>query len=219
MMNTRKTSTLARATLCAFALCTASGALAQTAAPKAQPSVDTKAQPSVDTKAQPSVDSKAQPAAEAKAAGVPFASKEARFTVSFPAQPKASQREDKTAEGRTVVTHFQSVEDGPRYYAMSWVQMPASPGDAKARERIMESAAGGALKSVQGGVLVSKAKASVGKTAGLDYVIDAPKDAQRLRQRVFLVGDKLVQQTYTGPAGSETEAGVKQFMGSLKFTK
>ena len=155
----------------------------------------------------------------AQAQPVNFASGEGLYAVSFPGQPKESQREDKTLDGRAVVTHFQAVEDGKRYFAMSWVQMPASPRNTLARNRVLESAATGALKSIPGGVLMSKRKVSVGKTAGLDYVVDAPRDAQRLRQRVFLVGDKLVQQTYSGPAGSETDASVKQFVASLKFTK
>jgi len=155
----------------------------------------------------------------AQAQHVKYSSPEARYRVSFPAAPKESQREDKTPDGRAVVTHFQVVEDGKRYYAMSWVQMPAAPRDKIARDRILESAAAGALKSVPGGVLVSKGRVSVGSASGLDYVVDAPKETQRLRQRVFLVGDKLVQQTYSGPSGSETEPSVKQFVSSLKFSK
>lgn len=167
--------------------------------------------------AQPAGGAKPAPAATPATNWVKHTSSEAKFTVSFPSKPKESQREDKTPDGRAVVTHFQSVDDGKQYFATSWVLMPATPRDKQARDRVLDSASEGALKSVAGGTLVSKKKITLGKAAGLDYVIDVPKDSQRLRQRVFLVGDKLVQQTYSGPKGSETGASVKQFVDSLKF--
>jgi hypothetical protein len=145
-----------------------------------------------------------------------FSSRQARHYANFPGKTKQRLSETRTVSGQTAATYLRELEVGGRYYGTAWTQVPGDTWSAAPRDRILEVAAAEAVKST-GGKLVSKLPVAYEGNRGLEYVIDLPKDKMRLRQKIFLVTGVLVEQTYTGPAGSESEREPGRFFESLKL--
>lgn len=148
---------------------------------------------------------------------VDFYSASSRHSASFPERPKASLKETIAGSGQKTFTYLQEVQTGDRYFGTGWIQIPAAPVDARGRDRILDIAVDAALKSTAGGVLVGSHKPVLEGIEGRMYTIDVPKDKLRLRQQIFVTGDGLVEQTFTGPAGTETDADAERFFGSLRL--
>ncbi len=145
-----------------------------------------------------------------------FSSNQARHYANFPGRTKQSLKETRTASGQTASTYLREVEVGDRYYGTAWTLIPNAPSTQAAQDRILEVAAAAAPAST-GGKLISKRPVTNEGIRGLAYVVDLPQTKMRLRQQIFLVTGVLVEQTYTGPAGSEDEREPGRFFESLKL--
>lgn len=65
-------------------------------------------------------------------------------------------------------------------------------------------------KALQGTLMTTR-PAKYGSFAGLEYVIQAGPNATRSRYRSFVVGNRLIQQVYSGVTGSGNSADVRKF--------
>jgi hypothetical protein len=148
---------------------------------------------------------------------VDFYSASSRHAAAFPQKPKASLKETVAPGGQKTFTYLQEVQADSRYFGTGWLQIPAAPADGRGRDRILDVAVDAAVKSTAGGKLIGTNKPVIDGIEGRSYTIDVPKDKLRLRQQIFVAGDGLVEQTYTGPAGTETDADAERFFGSLRL--
>ncbi len=146
-----------------------------------------------------------------------YQSRQARHYANFPGKSKQSLRETKMAGGQTAATYLRELQLGERYYGTAWTQVPGAPSSPEASMRLLEVAAAEALKSGPGAKLVYKQVVKVDNIPGLEYVIDLPQTKTRLRQQIFMVTGVLVEQTYSGPAGTESEREPGRFFDSLKL--
>jgi hypothetical protein len=146
-----------------------------------------------------------------------FSAIQGRHYANFPGKSKQRVSETKVPTGQTATTYLREIQlDNNRYFGTAWTQVPASLGAPGTRERVLELAAAEAVKST-GGNLVSKHPVTNEGIRGLTYVIDIPQTKTRMRQQIFLVTGVLVEQTYTGPAGTESERDPGRFFDSLKL--
>ena len=145
------------------------------------------------------------------------ASRQARHTANFPGKPIESVKESKLPSGQTVATHLLDLRISDRYYGTAWTLVPEVPSTPGAQAQMLEVAAAEALKASPGGTMHSKQKVTVGGINGLDFVIDKAQTKARTRHQVFIVSGVLVEQTYSGPAGTETGREAGQFFNSLKL--
>ena len=146
-----------------------------------------------------------------------YSSIQSRHAVDFPGTATESLKEAKILSGQTVSTYLLELTAGDRYYGTAWTLVPGPTSTPDARARLLEVAAGEALKIGAGATQVSRRKVTVDGVEGIAYVIDLPQAKTRLRQQVFMVTGVLVEQTYTGPAGTESEPDASRFFGSLKL--
>ena len=146
-----------------------------------------------------------------------YQSRQARHYANFPGKTKETVREGKTVGGTKVSTSLRELQLGDRYYGTAWTLVPAPPAGSPAEARLLEVASNEALKVAPGATLVSKKPVVVDGINGLSYVIDLPQTKTRRRQQIFLVTGVLVEQTYSGPAGTETEREAGRFFDSLKL--
>ena len=144
-------------------------------------------------------------------------SQQARHTVNFPGKPAESVKESKLASGQTVSTHLRDLRAGDRYYGTAWTPVPDAPSTPAGQAQMLEVAAAEALKANPGGKMLSKQKVTVSGIDGLAFVIDKPQTKTYTRHQVFVVSGVLVEQTYAGPAGTETWREAEQFFKSLKL--
>ena len=143
-----------------------------------------------------------------------FRSRTARHAANFPGPVQERPRETRTAAGTTNYTYFQEATVGGRYFGTTWTQLPLATGDSQAPGVVLEAASARALQAT-GGALLTTRKVVQDGIEGRQYVIDQPKDRMRVRQQIYVVGDRLVDQTYHGPAGTETDADAERFFASL----
>ncbi len=139
-----------------------------------------------------------------------------RLGATFPAEPQQSRREDRTPDGGAIVTNLQEVEIGGRYYGTSWTKLATTPTQDEARAQVLDSVVGGAQKSIAGAALVERQKVVRDSIEGRAFTLALPS-GQRLRQQAYIVRDEIVRQTFSGPAGSESDAEAERFFGSLKL--
>ena len=158
-------------------------------------------------------DANAQKPAKATAAA-PFPP---HHNAAFPGEAKQSVKESKTPSGQTVATHVRELKAGGRYYGTAWTAVPEAPSSPDERAKLLEFAASQALKTEPGATLVSKENVSITGIPGLAYVIDLPKSNTRMRQQIFIVSGVLVQQTYSGPPGTESRREANRFFDSLRL--
>jgi hypothetical protein len=144
-----------------------------------------------------------------------FSAPQARHSVDFPGHSK--ERVQETAlSGQKVSTYLREVEVDGRYFGTAWTLVPGDTSSQASRDGILEIAAAEALKS-SAGKLVSKHAVTLEGNRGLAYVIDMPQSGIRLRQQLFVVTGVLVEQTYTGPAGTEDQRTAGRFFDSLQL--
>jgi len=150
---------------------------------------------------------------------VNFYAAPARHAASFPDRPKASVKETVGPNGRKVLTYLHEVQRGESYFATGWVQVPGVPTDKAGRDRLLDAAMAASVQSIPGGKLITTStfKPVIKGNEGRMYTVDIPKDKIRLRQQVYVAGDGIVEQTFTGPTGSETDGEAERFFASLEL--
>jgi hypothetical protein len=143
--------------------------------------------------------------------------REGGYQVELPGRPKDRRIDQKAANNQTVASYLQevSLDNGDTYFGMVWTQI-TPPKDAAEAEKMMirvRDTTAAALK----GTLITTRPARLGEYQGLEYVIEAGVTATRFRYRVYIVGNRLVQQVYSGVTGSENSPDVRRFHQSLKL--
>ena len=58
----------------------------------------------------------------------------------------------------------------------------------------------------------------LGDTVGREFIIDLAPEKKVLRARIYIVGDRTYQISYTGPAGSEDSPAAQHFLDSFRLT-
>jgi hypothetical protein len=147
-----------------------------------------------------------------------YSSIQSRHAVDFPGKARQSLKETKIVSGQTVSTYLLELQSGDRYYGTAWTLVPgAHSGTRPQVNPLLEIAADEALKSAPGAKFIDRRPIAIDGHTGLAYVVDLPQAKTRLRQQIFMVTGVLVEQTYTGPAGTETERDAGRFFDSLKL--
>jgi len=144
-----------------------------------------------------------------------FSAPQARHSVDFPGHSKERVQETALA-GQKVSTYLREVEVGGRYFGTAWTLVPGDSSSQASRDRILEVAATEAVRS-SGGKLVWKHSVTLEGNRGLAYLIELPQGGTRLRQQLYVVTGMLVEQTYTGPSGTEDERDAGRFFNSLQL--
>ena len=146
-----------------------------------------------------------------------YQSRQARHYANVPGRAKESLKESKTDGGQNVAIYLRELQLGDRYYGTAWTPIPGAPQTPAAIERLLEVASAEVLKTGPGATMLGKHAITVDGIQGLAYVVDLPQSKMRLRQQIFLVTGVLVEQTYSGPAGTEAEREPGRFFDSLKL--
>jgi hypothetical protein len=140
------------------------------------------------------------------------------FSLDMPGKPVDRQMNFRTAAGKPIPVFLQevSLDNGTTYFGMIWRQLDVVPKDSGAIERELLSARDATTQSLKG-TLITTRPIKHGALSGLDYVIEAGAQSTRYRYRSFIVGNRMVQQAYSGTTGSENSPDVRKFHESLKL--
>lgn len=133
------------------------------------------------------------------------------YTVDMPGKDVDRRVDDQGPKGQPVISHLQevSLDGGNAYFGMVWTRI-AAPKTAADAERTLMQVRDSTAKALQGTLMTTR-PAKYGSFAGLEYVIQAGPNATRSRYRSFIVGNRLIQQVYSGVTGSGNSADVRKF--------
>jgi hypothetical protein len=139
------------------------------------------------------------------------------YTVDMPGKVVERRLEIKSAGRPPVVSHLQEVnlDGGKTYFGMVWTRVVVPKSDAEIEKTLMRMR--DQTTAAMKGSLITTRAAKYGSFQGLEYVIEAGPEATRSRYRVYFVGDRIVQQVYSGTTGSENSPDVRKFHESLKL--
>ncbi len=146
------------------------------------------------------------------------ASADGGYTVDMPGKAVDRRVQIKGANGLPVISYLQevSLDGGNAYFGMVWTRIAAPKTTAEAEKMLMQ-VRDNTAKALQGALITTR-PARYGNFIGLEYVVQAGPNATRSRYRSFIVGNRLVQQVYSGVTGSENSPDVRKFHESLKLT-
>ena len=128
---------------------------------------------------------------------------------------KAEAYSEKNSNGEAA-GHNIELDSGSHYYDVYWTDAPRAPQDKNAQAKYLKARIEDSVAAANGAVLAYQPIALSG-FVGAEAVVDFPAMGGRLRQRHFVVGLRVVQQTWSGPPGGETAPEVDKFFDSLKL--
>jgi len=139
-----------------------------------------------------------------------FKDEAGRFSARFPAEPSLDRQEGSSALGPHVHTTWEVDLDG-RHWSVTYTEY-STPPVKNYDKNVM------GLLTATKGKLIRQAKIEQAGVDGREVVTLLPDNAV-MRQRMFLVGNRLYQAVYAGPAGTEAGADVELFMTSFQLLK
>lgn len=141
------------------------------------------------------------------------------FTVNFPAKASVSSETVDTRAGKAQVHLYRAEGDNKAItYTALYSDYPAGSVGRSPADAIYDGAINGAIGE-GGGKVVSNNKISNGTVAGREAVFSSPDQAETMRVRYFLVGDRLYQVAFHGPKGSEGSKDATTFLDSFKIVR
>lgn len=138
-----------------------------------------------------------------------FTDEVGRFSAIFPAEPLLGKDEGMSDSGPHV--HYSwTLEQEKRVFAVIFTEY--SRRIAKNYDKNVKSLLD------QGAKLLRQSTIDLGGVDGREIYTELP-EREILRQRMFLVGNRLYQVIYQGPFGTESREDVETFMQSFQFLK
>ena len=177
----------------------------------------------VSVRADTATEPKPAPAVEAKPETL--VDDAGRFVVSLPKPVQRGSQQVPTKVG-TIAMNMVYYDGGPVADMVIYCDYPAgSVAKSGGPDAVCKNASDGAVKNV-GGTVRTSFPYHLGDVQGLEIVADIPSkdpntpaNASVARIRFFVVGDRLYQLMYIGPAGSETNSKAVAFLDSFRLTR
>ena len=155
--------------------------------------------------------------AQDKPAWKTFTSKEGRFSVLLPGEPKETKQNIGSADKMVIQTQY-LIEQGNLGYLVSFQDTPGLE-KPEMHAKVLDNGRDGAVKNLNG-KLLSETKLTLDKKyIGLECLIDVPKFKGLYRLRMFIVGDRLYQLVVLGPKEVVTSKESDQYLDSFQLTK
>ena len=144
-------------------------------------------------------------------------SDEGRFTAEMPAEPGFEKLNEQASSGPYV--RYQWLTDqGSKAWIVTYNDYQAGTIAKTGLAQAYTNAVQGGVKGVKGELRNEKSITQAG-VSGKESLVFMPNGPLIMRQRIFIIGDRLYQNIYVGPPGSENDAEVDAFFGSFRVGK
>jgi hypothetical protein len=151
----------------------------------------------------------------ANAQWIEFQSEEAGFQAKFPSHPAHKSLTVKTASGPHELTTF-TVSDKTITFSVTLTALPNNELESVGATVVLDGARDGAVANVQG-VLLSELIIDLDGHPGRELTISAASGKAEIRQRLYLVGNRLYQLLAVTPNGESISPRVSRFFDSFKL--
>ncbi len=140
-------------------------------------------------------------------------SDEGKFTAEMPAEPAFEKLNEKTSSGPYV--RYQWLTDqGSKAWIVTYNDYTAGTITKTGLEQAYKNAVQGGVQGVNG-ELRSENVVTQSGISGREALISMVGPLV-MRQRIFIIGDRLYQNIYVGPPGSENDTEVNVFFASFR---
>jgi len=139
-----------------------------------------------------------------------------RFTVQMPGQPKEQKNSVKTAIGPIEFHMFIYERDPNSDYMVGYNDYPEGMMKKADSDKVLDGARDGAVKNVKG-KLESEKKITLDGHPGREFVATA--EGLKVRDRFYLVNDRLYQIMLVGSNDFITGKDAEKFLNSFKLTE
>lgn len=138
------------------------------------------------------------------------------FHVQLPAEPKKSEQEVKTPEGKVTLRQWTCPATGGAYLVFA-SDYPEAPADAGAVEARLDRERDDIVHS-SGGTLRTETRITLDGVPGRELVVDMPGEVGSFRVRMFLKGARLHVVGAVTAKTKETAPDVERFLGSFGWS-
>jgi hypothetical protein len=143
-------------------------------------------------------------------------SNEGKFTAEMPAEPTFEKLNETAASGPYVRNQWLT-DQGAKAWIVTYNDYTTGTIAKTGLEEAYKSAVQGSVRGTKGELRSDKAITQAG-TSGHEILVSIPGPFI-MRQRIFIVGDRLYQNIYVGTPGTEDDAGVNAFFASFRVEK
>jgi hypothetical protein len=152
------------------------------------------------------------------AAAFTLESDEGRFTIELIEKPAFEKLHEKTAAGYFVDRYQWLLDQGEVAWIVTYGDYPEADVKRLGAETMYDNGAKGSVDGVKG-KLQKQGPIQHSGVRGRELFVAVPEGNMVMRQRLFLVGTRLYQNVYVGPAGSEQNGDVDVFFNSFQIRK
>lgn len=152
------------------------------------------------------------------AAAFTLNSDEGRFTVELAEKPAFEKLREKTAAGYFVDRYQWLVDQGDVAWIVTYGDYPEADVRRLGAETMYDNGVKGSVEGVKG-TLRNQAPVQHSGVRGRELFVFVPEGKMVMRQRLFLVGNRLYQNVYVGPDGTERNGDVEVFFKSFQIRK
>ena len=144
-------------------------------------------------------------------------SRDGGFMVNFPGPVRETTQIVDTSAGKATAHIMSYQAPNQTVYTAVYSDYPPGAVGQSPVDAIYAGAISGAVQKA-GGTLRSSTPINIDNVTGREAVLETPDKRETVRVRYFLVGDRLYQVMYDGPAGSEKSSDAINFLNSFKLT-
>jgi hypothetical protein len=152
------------------------------------------------------------------AAAFTLNSDEGRFTIELIDKPAFEKLHEKTAAGYFVDRYQWLLDQGEVAWIVTYGDYPEADVKRLGAETMYDNGAKGSVDGVKGQLQKQEPIQHSG-VRGRELFVTVPEGNMVMRQRLFLVGTRLYQNVYVGPAGTERNGDVEVFFKSFEIRK
>jgi hypothetical protein len=145
-------------------------------------------------------------------------SDEGQFKVELPDRPSFEKLNEKTASGQPYVRYQWLVDQGEKAWIVTYNDYQRGTVDRVGREKMYDNGVDGSVKAVKG-TLRSNRPIDHDGVHAREIIVRVPEGPMVMRQRLFIVGDRLYQNIYVGPPGTEDSGEVQDFLASFHINR
>jgi hypothetical protein len=142
-------------------------------------------------------------------------SSEGGFSAEFKAEPAFKKLEEKASSG-PYARYQWLLDQGAYAWIVTYNDYPAGTIEKTGLQHAYQHAVDGGIRGVNGRMQSNNPVSNSG-IAGRESTVFIPKGNLIMRQRIFIKGDRLYQNIYVGPPGSEKGKDVEDFFASFRL--
>jgi hypothetical protein len=146
-----------------------------------------------------------------------YDSSSGRFTIDFPGKPKEQSQTVQTPTGN-VTAHIIMYESRIAAYVVTYSDFPASQIKSSSADELLDGACQGVASNI-GGTITSQKSISIDNHPGQEVKVSASSRGKKVevRNRIYLVGNRLYQVIVTAAPGDTEDATANKFVTSFKL--